>query len=331
MVNFKELNVDNIKFTEPKSGQYGKNAWVKNGNKRLVIQTPMMTTWGIQPKYEKWDPKADHVGETPTGFSMSLQFPNDEYPDQNASDFLDVMEQIQEKIVEHVCHEDNYKKFMTKANNMETCETFKSKFVNMIRYSYDDKGNLKEQFGPTMRLKIPLYNGICKTAVFDITDNTSIYSERIAKETKMTIDEFNDANYIPKLSKVVSIIECGGIWSNSSQWGITWKLYQAYINTDETSDNIEEPVLVQEHVDTSTVNYSTPECPPNVGLSDNTPAETVVDDSDGGEDGGEDGGGDEDGSGGECGSGSEDGDGEPSPKPKPPTRRNVRRTKKPKQ
>jgi hypothetical protein len=41
------------------------------------------------------------------------------------------------------------------------------------------------------------------------------------------------AHFVPKLSNVACVLQCGGIWIGGKGWGVTWKLVQAVVKPKE--------------------------------------------------------------------------------------------------
>ena len=40
-------------------------------------------------------------------------------------------------------------------------------------------------------------------------------------------------DFVPKLSQVASVLQCGGIWKGGKGWGVTWKLIQCVVKPRE--------------------------------------------------------------------------------------------------
>jgi hypothetical protein len=48
-------------------------------------------------------------------------------------------------------------------------------------------------------------------------------------------EELTPAHFVPKLSNVACVIQCGGIWIGGKGWGITWKLVQCVVKPKEVA------------------------------------------------------------------------------------------------
>ena len=95
IVDGTNINVNVFSYSSPKahaSGGKVVNLYNKHFKESLTISTPLMLTWGAQEGQEQSTGK-------PTGkWTMSLQFPNSEYPNADAEDFLKSMRALENKI-----------------------------------------------------------------------------------------------------------------------------------------------------------------------------------------------------------------------------------------
>jgi len=77
---------------------------------------------------------------------------------------------------------------------------------------------------PTLKLKLPAWQGEFKFELFDVQNNTLIPNE----------DGVNPDQLIPKGSEIACIIQCGGIWFANGKFGVTWKLFQGVVKPTQT-------------------------------------------------------------------------------------------------
>jgi hypothetical protein len=296
-ISYKSFDTTKLSFTEPKSSKLGKSAWIKYDGKQFLLQTPMMTTWGIQPKFSDFKTTVEtrKEGDKLMGFSMSYQFPNEDYPNEKADIFLQKILDFEEEVKQHVIK--NSQKFFGKKKSPESVL---DGYYPLIKYSYkkdskgdvivecdengDDQKIIDTRYGPTMRVKVPFYEGVCKAAVLDFDTQEVIYSESMAAEKNISEDEFLEMDVVPKLSSVVGILRCGGIWQGKPGWGITWKLFQAHVKKNAMSINNEVPVIVREDVDTTDITVDpNMVAPPHMGadtVKTTKEQDVVVSDSD---------------------------------------------------
>ena len=203
-VNF---SVNDFKYSAPKmNASGGKSIGILNGktNKALYIESPAMMQWGIR----------DYEGNEK--FDMNLQFPNPEYessPEQSA--FLENMIAFEEKLKADAVK--NAKEWFGKSKM--TPDMVEVLFSSKIKYPKDkDTGEPNLSKPPTLTIRVPYYEGTWRTEVYD-TDGQSLFPD----ESDATV---NPQTLIAKGSKVVTILQCGGIWFANGKFGVTWKLYQ---------------------------------------------------------------------------------------------------------
>jgi hypothetical protein len=89
------FNTSNIMYTSPKAtAQGGKSVNILNKHvkKSLVLSTPLMLTWGASDYVD------EKTGQGNGKFDMALQFPSDEYGNEDTKAFLRNMKSLEDKI-----------------------------------------------------------------------------------------------------------------------------------------------------------------------------------------------------------------------------------------
>jgi hypothetical protein len=87
-----------------------------------------------------------------------------------------------------------------------------SEYVPMLKKS---SGNA---YPPTIRVKVPVKDGVIATTFFD--------------ENKQEIEVKNEDEIcalLPKTTHILTAIECTGVWFMNGRYGISWKLSQARV------------------------------------------------------------------------------------------------------
>jgi hypothetical protein len=77
---------------------------------------------------------------------------------------------------------------------------------------------------PTLKLKLPSWEGAFKFELFDTQNNILIPNEDGTTPTEL----------IPKGSEIACIIQCGGIWFANGKFGVTWKLFQGVVKPTQS-------------------------------------------------------------------------------------------------
>jgi hypothetical protein len=88
----------------------------------------------------------------------------------------------------------------------------------MLRYPKNkESGEFDYTRAPTLRLKVPFWEGEWKVEIYDMEQNQLWPSDNLDSPLEL----------IPKLTRVACVIQCGGIWFAGGKFGVTWKVFQA--------------------------------------------------------------------------------------------------------
>ena len=210
---------DSIRFTPPKvNDKQGKsiNIISNQTGRGLHISSPLMTTWGI----------SDFVDQT-TGvsdgkFSISLSFPNQEYATKNSTMFLDKVKAFETAILNEAV-----KNSELWWGEKLTLDILKYSFFPILKFP-KIKGTKKADMtkSPTLSAKVPFYEK-------DNRWNVELYDTNGSLIFPCENEEMTPAHFVPKLSNVACVLQCGGIWIGGKGWGVTWKLVQAVVKPKE--------------------------------------------------------------------------------------------------
>jgi hypothetical protein len=222
-------------YTKPKvNANGGKQIGIlnKQNMKTLYISTPLMLTWGVN---EYTDEKSGKKT-----YDMALQFPNDEYNNQDCVTFLKNMQNLEQKIkTDAITYS---KEWLNKAKMVP--EAVDALWTSMLKYP-KDKNTEEPDYSraPTLKVKIPFWEGEFK--------NVELYNEKqeLVFPPMDDSSEDNISNYIVKASNVATIIQCGGLWVANGKFGVTWKLFQAVVKPRTTLSGRCHIVLSQEEKD----------------------------------------------------------------------------------
>lgn len=214
LINGTSIDTSILSFTSPKVFKGGKciNLLNCNTNQPLRVITPTMMTWGIS---EGVDPNTN----LPDGkYSVTLQFPSDEYSDTNTPDANKFLEGM--KRIENAVHEYMLKNSLTiYGKQYKDKDIIKDKSYPMLKYP-KVRGSEERDYSKPPGLKT-------KVSVWDNKWNILIcnqYGEKIFP-TNNPMD--TPIDIVKKFDKLQSIIQCAGIWLVSGNVSITWKVVQA--------------------------------------------------------------------------------------------------------
>jgi len=208
------LNVENVMYTSPKANDKGGksiNILNKKTKTGLRLSTPLMLTWGAS---EYVDPEGRGNGK----YEMSLQFPQDEYSNDDCKAFLVNMQKLENKIKEDALA--NSKEWFGKIH--KSADIIDELFTPMLKYP-KIKGTSESDLSkkPTLRLKLPQWDGSWKSEVYDEEGNSLFPNKDNSTITPL--------DFLRKGAMVACIVQCGGIWFTNGKFTLTWKLMQAVV------------------------------------------------------------------------------------------------------
>ena len=213
IVNVRDYNPStDIYYAKPKiSNVGGKSIAIMNSKtqKSTYLSTPLMLSWGLS----EYTDKTGKVSHT-----LSLQFPSSEYPDEEAEMFLEKFKALEKKVKTDA---QRYSKewFGKFTDSMEIIE---DRWNPMIHYP-KIKGTEEFDYtrAPTLRLKIPFWEGEWKFELYDMEERQIWPSKNPNIQSPVEL--------VPKLTRVACVIQCGGVYIINGKIGVTWKLFQAVV------------------------------------------------------------------------------------------------------
>lgn len=207
-----DWNTSAIKYMPPKVNEKGGksiNVISKQTSRSLHISTPLMMTWGIADFI-------DDKGESDGKFSISLNFPNDEYKTTATTAFLDKLKAFENQILDDAVA--NSELWWGEQMSRDIC---KHTFFPFLKYSKNkDTKKFDYTKPPSIRAKVPCYNDKWAVELYDTKSNLIFPSE----DPTQTPPDF-----VPKLSNIACVLQCGGIWIGGKGWGLTWKMIQGVV------------------------------------------------------------------------------------------------------
>jgi hypothetical protein len=220
VVSIREWCPSSVRYMTPKITDKGSKSIIilsTQTGKGLTLSSPQMTTWGIGEFINE-------KGESDGKYTMSLNFPSDEYADPKTTEFLEKLKDFENQILD-----DAVKNSELWWGEEMSREVVKHTFFPMLKYS-KNKETKKVDYtkAPTLRCKIPYYDEKWNMEIFSPSQELLFPSTTNPDSTPL--------DYIPKLSKVMCVIQCGGIWIGGKGWGITWKTTQCVVEPRESDE-----------------------------------------------------------------------------------------------
>lgn len=216
VLSVNEWNPTSTKYMAPKINERGGksiNIISKQTNRGLHISTPLLMTWGVSDF-------VDEKGESDGKFSISLNFPNEEYKTQATDLFLQKLKDFENQILD-----DAVKNSENWWGEEMSREVAKHTFFPFIKY-IKNKETKKTDYSrpPSIRAKVPYYNSKWGVEIYDTKSNMIFPCDN---------EHLTPVDFIPKMSSVACVLQCGGIWIGGKGWGLTWKLIQCVVKPRE--------------------------------------------------------------------------------------------------
>lgn len=207
-----EWNPSANKYMAPKINDKGLKSITiisRQTNRSLHISTPLMMTWGVTDFI-------DEKGESDGKFSISLNFPNEEYKNPSTDLFLQKLKDFENQMIDDA------------VTNSEIWwgeqiprEVTKHTFFPLLKYSKNrDTKKIDPSKPPSIRAKVPFYNS--KWGI-------EIYNTESVKIFPCESEHLTPVDFIPKFSNVACVLNCNGIWIGGKGWGLSWKLVQCVV------------------------------------------------------------------------------------------------------
>lgn len=206
-----------VKYSKPKvNSSGGKSIGVLNAitNSATYIATPLMMTWGVS---EFSDKKTSEKT-----YSMSLQFPGEEYNTPAIARFRANIVKFEEKVKADALV--NQKEWFGKSTM--TADHVALFWTPMLKFSKGENGEPDHTKNPTLNVKLPIWDGTWNVELFDPQ------SRKIFPDSSN--EHLTPVDLIAKGSHVAVVLQCGGIWFAGGKFGVTWKLFQGVVKPKTT-------------------------------------------------------------------------------------------------
>ena len=223
------INTNVFSYSAPKahaSGGKVVNLYNKYSKESLTISTPLILTWGAQ---EGKDQQGNSTGK----WTMSLQFPNTDFPNQDCQAFFDSMRALEAKVKADAM---TYSKEWF-GKNITSPEVMDEKFNVMLRHP-KIKGSIEPDLSkaPTLTIKVPQWSGVWKSEIYDEEGEPLYVNGKVN-------NHLNPLEFLKPKTHVICLIQCGGLWFVNGKVSITWNLKQAIVQ--KPKDSLEGKCLLR--------------------------------------------------------------------------------------
>lgn len=216
--NYNEWNPANNKYTPAKINKSGGKAITilnPKSNRSLHITTPPMMTWGISDFVDQLTQESDGK------YTISLNFPNSDYSNADSDLFLKKLKEFESQVID-----DAVKNSDAWWGEPMSKEILKHTFFPFLKYQKDKiTKKVDPTKPPSIRAKVSNFDGKWP--------NLEIYDTRSQLLFPCENPMSSPMDFVPKMSNVMCLLQCGGIWIGGKGWGITWKLVQCVVKPRE--------------------------------------------------------------------------------------------------
>uniref|UniRef100_A0A6C0LBL2 Uncharacterized protein n=1 Tax=viral metagenome TaxID=1070528 RepID=A0A6C0LBL2_9ZZZZ len=217
VVSVADWEPSSIRYMQPKVNERGGksiNIISTQTNRSLHVSTPLLMTWGVGDFVD------EKTGESDGKYSMSLNFPNADYANAGTTALLEKVKAFETQILN-----DAVKNSEAWFGEEQPLAVVKHSFYPVLKYSKDKvTKKIDPSKPPSLRAKVPNYNGRWGIEIYDTK------SERIFPCDN---ENMTPMDFIPKMSNVACVLQCGGLWFGGKGWGLTWKLVQCVVKPKE--------------------------------------------------------------------------------------------------
>lgn len=267
IINGTNIDTSVFSYSAPKANPSGGkvvNLYNKNFKESLTISTPLMLTWGAQEGVDQQ--------KNPTGkYTMSLQFPNKEYPNADADAFLASMRALEAKVKADaiIYSKEWFGKTITSSDVMD------EKFNVMLRHPKLEKGSAELDYNkpPTLTIKVPCWKGVWQTEIYDEEGEILFMKGK-------TAPHLTPLDFLKSKTLVICLIQCGGLWFVNGKVSLTWNLKQAIVQKPKTSSIIEGTCFLKLKPQDKALLKSLPPPEDDIDPEGGAISSTIVEDSD---------------------------------------------------
>lgn len=188
-------------------------------NKKLHIQLPSMTCWGIT------DFTDQTTGESDGKFSIKLHFSGKEnYQSDESQKTLEKLKEFEQQVLRDAVI--NSEAWFGKKQTREIVEFSYFPFLKPGKNAETKQPDPEK--GTYFRPKVNCYNGKWDVEIFD-PEGTPLFPSENDAETPI--------DFVPSGSEVTCGIECKQIWVGAKGWGLSWALKQCVVIPKKTENS----------------------------------------------------------------------------------------------
>ena len=200
-----------VNYKEPRLNKRGgKNIGLTKDGNPLVIQFPLMFTWGVN---ERVDETSGRVS-----YDMNISFTSKD-PEDSVGHFYTKLLELQEKVLDDAV--DNSKLWFGKAKMSR--EVAEAMMYPILKFPKDKNTGEPDTDRPaTVKLKLPYWDGKFNLELYDMKRQPLFVPNEVE-------DKGLPMELVPSRSYVKGLMQCSGVWFAGGRFGVTWNLVQGQV------------------------------------------------------------------------------------------------------
>jgi hypothetical protein len=208
------FDVDNVSYKEPRVNKRGgKNISVLYNGNPLVVQFPLLFTWGAN---ERVDEQSGRVS-----YDLSLSF-NSKDEGNPVGDYYNKLLSLNGKILDDAVS--NCKLWFGKSKMSR--EVAEAMMYPILKFPKDkNTGEPDTSRDATVKLKLPYWDEKFNLQLYDM-NKKQIFGQDF--ETESTV-----MDVVPKKCHIKGLMQCSGVWFAGGRFGVTWNLIQAQVRAPQ--------------------------------------------------------------------------------------------------
>lgn len=205
----KNFDINKVTYGAVKANKNGKgkSGGIYYGGKKLLLQIPLVFTWGASEMVD------DETGKK--SYSVSIPIKNDK--SEASYPIYAAMNAIQEKVLNDASS--HSKEWFGKTMSRDVAEAL---FTPLVKYPKISKTDSSPDYSktPSLKTKIQFWEDKFTIEIYNM-DKVQLFGPQNQDSDPISL--------MPQGTYMAGLIECGGLWFTGTGFGVTWKLIQAKI------------------------------------------------------------------------------------------------------
>lgn len=209
ITNVKNFDISKLSYGQVKLNKNGKgkSGGIYYGGKKLILQFPLLFTWGASEMVD------DVTGKK--SYSVSIPMKKDKA--EASYHLFEVMTALQDKVLKDAST--HSKEWFGKTMTRDVAEAI---FTPIVKYPKISKTDSSPDYSksPSLKTKIPFWEDKFTIEIYNM-NKEELFGRHVT--------DSNPIELMPQGTYMAGLIECGGLWFTGTGFGVTWKLIQAKI------------------------------------------------------------------------------------------------------